>query len=83
MPSSLEPSSGVVTEILQDDIFFSARSSSNSFKQAPRQPTEKPKDAGVGIRPLYILIARTLANHARGDVSMTKHVHALRTLDST
>jgi len=63
----------VVTEIFQDNIFFSARSSSNSFKQAPRKPsTGKPEDTGTGIRPLYISIARTLANHARGYVSHDK-----------
>jgi len=73
MPSSLELSSGVVTEIFQDDIFFSARSSSSSFKRAPRKPsTGNPEDAGTGIRPLYISIAHTLANHARGDVSHDK-----------
>ena len=34
--TSLKPWSGVVTEILKDEIFFSARNSSISFKRAPR-----------------------------------------------
>jgi len=73
MPSSLEPSNGVVTETFQDDILFSARSSSNSFKREPRKAsTGKAEHAGTGIRPLYISIARTLAHHARGDVSHDK-----------
>jgi len=66
---------GVVIKIftVTDDIFFSVRSSSNSFYWTPRKPlTDMPEDSGTGIRPLHISIARTLADHARRDVSLDK-----------
>ena len=83
MPSSLEPSSGVVTEIFQEDIFFLARSSSSSFKRAPRKPSVgKPEDqAQVSHHSPFQLHARWLPTHV-GMSPMTKHVHAPRTLDS-
>ena len=41
----------------------------SSGHHANHQQELEPKVAGTGIRPFSISIARTLANHARGDVS--------------
>jgi len=48
------------------NMFFSARSSSNSFHWAPRKPlTDLHKESGTDSRSLLISIECMLADHAR------------------